>query len=105
MLGQEQIKWIKIPEELVKLGKLVSHRNLGLVPFLEVLGIHDLGYRTIISKLMELSPTVSSDTLNSNKKIIFSHIFSDEINNISIKILYYNKTHDVQQIVAFVNGR
>lgn len=104
MLGQNRIKWIKIPEELVKLGKLVPHRNLGLVPVLEVLGIHDLGYRTIISKFMELSPIVSSDTLNSNKKIIFSHTFSDEI-NISIKILYYNKTHDVQQIVAFVNGR
>lgn len=74
------------------------------MPVLEVLGIHDLGYRTIISKFMELSPIVSSDTLNSNKKIIFSHTFSDEI-NISIKILYYNKTHDVQQIVAFVNGR
>lgn len=55
---------------------MVPHRNLGLLPVLEVLGIQDFGYLVLRSKFVELSLILPSDVLNSNKNKLIPQTFS-----------------------------
>lgn len=56
----------------------------------------DLVYKVIIPMFVQLIPGLHRILLTLMEGKFFSHTISDEINYISIKVLYYNKTHNVQ---------